>query len=185
MRVLVAYASRHGSTMGIAQRIAAELERQEIPVAFKRVDEPIRVESYQACIIGSSVYLGRWEPQAAEFVRTNAESLSRRPVWLFCSGPVGTDHVDKQGRDALEAAQPKEFAEFADLIHPKAEQVFYGVYDPARKDATLAERLIMKVPAIRNELPAGDFRDWDAIESWAEGIVRALRPTEVGAAAEA
>jgi menaquinone-dependent protoporphyrinogen oxidase len=176
MQVLVAYASRHGSTMGIAQRIAAELQRREIPVSFKHVDEPIKVGQYDAFVIGSSVYMGHWEREAQAFVRENAHWLANKPVWLFSSGPVGTEQVDKQGRDVLETSRPAEFAEFQSLIHPRAEQVFFGVYDPGRKHATLAEKMVTKIPAIRDVLPAGDFRDWDAIEAWADGIAREIRP---------
>lgn len=166
MRVLVAYASRHGSTREIAQRIAAELQRHEIPTPVKRVDEPINVDMHQAFVIGSSVYLGHWDREAAEFVRRNADFLSTRPVWLFCSGPVGS----------ADAARPKELDEFKELIGPRAMAVFGGVFDPARKGATIGERLILRMPSVRKGLATGDFRDWDAIDSWAEGIARAVRP---------
>lgn len=170
MRVLVAYASRHGSTMEIAQRIAAELQRHDIPTSFKRVGEPIHVDMHQAFVIGSSVYLGRWDPRAADFIRRHADLLSTRPVWLFCSGPVGK----------ADTARPKEFDEFADLIRPRDMQVFGGVFDPARKDASIGERLILKMPPVRRTLSTGDFRDWDAIESWAERIAREVRPGKPG-----
>jgi menaquinone-dependent protoporphyrinogen oxidase len=179
MKILVAYASRHGATQGIAERIAATLERNDLAVTFKPVDEVHGIDEFDAYVIGSSVYMFHWEKDAADFVRRHAVHLAHHPVWLFCSGPVGTEMVDKEGRDVLESARPKEFEEFAELIHPRAEQVFFGVYDPFRKDATLAERIVTKMPAIREALPAGDFREWPVIEGWAEKIATELQRVPV------
>jgi menaquinone-dependent protoporphyrinogen oxidase len=75
--------------------------------------------------------------------------------------------------------------EFGRTIQPRGEQVFYGAYDPDAAPAGLAEGLMARfmrvLPAVRNALPAGDFRDWPAIEAWAEAIARELQP--VGATA--
>lgn len=185
MQVLVAYASRHGATRGIAERIAVTLERSDIQVAFKHVDEVAETTRFEAFVIGSSAYMGSWEKEASAFVRDHASILATRPVWLFSSGPVGTDLVDKQGHDVVEASRPKEFAEFAELIHPREEKVFFGAYDPLRPDATLAEKLIVRVPAIRNAMPAGDFRDWPVIEAWAESIAHELQKVPAPAGAPA
>lgn len=182
MKILVAYASRHGATRGIAERIAATLEREEIRVTFRNAAEVETVEGFDAFVVGSAAYMGVWEKEAAAFVREHVSELASRPVWLFSSGPVGTEKVDKQGHDVVDASRPKEFAEFADLVHPRDEKIFFGAYDPFREDATFAEKLIIKVPAIRDALPAGDFRDWPAIEAWAEGIARELRTAPVMAA---
>ena len=174
MRILVAYASRHGATKGIAERIAATLERNALQVTLRDAADVESIEGFDAFVIGSAAYMGAWEKPAAALVHAHGAALARRPVWLFSSGPVGCETVDKQGRDVVEASRPKEFAEFADLLHPRDEKIFFGAYDPFREDATFAEKLIVKVPAIRDVLPAGDFRDWPAIEAWADGIAREL-----------
>lgn len=174
MEVLVGYASRHGGTRGIAERTAVTLERNDIQVTFKPFEETDQVAEFDAFVLGSSAYMFHWEKQAAAFVRRHASTLASHPVWLFSSGPVGPDQVDKNGNDMVEGSRPREFEEFADLIHPRDAQVFFGAYDPFREDASLVERLVVKIPAIRDALPAGDFRDWPAIEAWAEGIAREL-----------
>jgi menaquinone-dependent protoporphyrinogen oxidase len=185
MKVLVAYSSRHGATRGIAERIATTLEREDIPVAFKSIEEVEWVDGFDAFVVGSSAYMGHWEKDAQAFVREHADVLATKPVWLFSSGPVGAEKVDKQGNDVLEASRPAEFAEFATQIHPRSEQVFFGLYDPERPDATLGEKLILKMPGMRELLPSGDFRDWPAIEAWAEGIARELKPALATAATTA
>lgn len=180
MKILVAYASRHGATRGIAERIAQVLERSGHEVGLVSVSERPDVRGYDAFVIGSAAYMGGWLGEAASFVRHHRDVLSTHPVWLFSSGPVGTERCDAKGRDQLEVSRPREFTEFAPAIHPRAEQVFFGAYDPDAAPAGKAEgfmaRLIRAVPAIHDVLPAGDFREWPAIETWAEGIATELQP---------
>ena len=180
MKILVAYASRHGATKGIAEHIAGTLARSGFDVTVERVDDARPVDGYDAFVVGSAAYMGGWLGNATTFVRRNRDLLARCPVWLFSSGPVGTETVDVKGRDQLVAAEPKEFAEFARTIQPREERVFFGAYDPDAAPASLAERLMSRfmrlMPAARQALPAGDFRDWPAIEAWAETIARELQP---------
>ena len=185
MKVLVAYASRHGATKGIAERIAESLGRTGLDVTLRSVEDAQPVDGYGAFIIGSAAYLGGWLGQATTFVRRHRDVLADRPVWLFSSGPTSAETVDAKGRDLLKASEPKEFAEFARSIRPRDERVFYGAYDPDAPPSGLAEgimsRFMRLLPAARNALPVGDFRDWPAIEAWAEGIAHELQPVELSA----
>lgn len=177
MKVLVAYASRHGATRGIAERIAQTLERSGPDVTLRPVAEAGAIDEFDAFVIGSAAYMGRWLSPATQFVRRHRSILAGRPVWLFSSGPVGTETVDAKGRDVLVASVPKEFAEFADTLRPRDQRVFLGAYDADAEPVGLVERLgavFMRMPAVREGLPAGDFRDWGAIETWADGIAREL-----------
>jgi menaquinone-dependent protoporphyrinogen oxidase len=177
MNVLVAYASRHGATKGIAERIAQTLEPHGHDVTLRPADQVSAVAGYDAFIIGSAAYAGHWLTEARGFVRQHRELLASRPVWLFSSGPIGTDMVDAKGRDVFEASRPAEFAEFATSIHPRDERVFFGAFDPDAKPIGLMERLgapFMRMPGVREAMPAGDFRDWPQVEAWAEGIAREL-----------
>ena len=91
-------------------------------------------------------------------------------MWLFSSGPLGTEPADAQGRDLTVAAEPKEIAEFTEAIHPRGHRVFFGVLEPG--GLGLGERAMRKLQAGRALLPEGDFRDWAQIEAWARGIAR-------------
>jgi len=116
--------------------------------------------------------MGHWQKEAVEFVRRNRAVLAGHPVWLFSSGPLGTEPTDAQGRDLKETAEPKDIAGFTEAIHPREHRVFFGVLDPAR--LAMGERALRKLPAGRALLPEGDFRDWAEIEDWADGIARDL-----------
>lgn len=174
MRVLVAHASRHGATGEIAERIAARLGEAGLTVTAGNVDDYARVDTFDAAVIGSAVYLSHWLKPAAKFVRRHQEVLADKPVWLFASGPLGDDPVDEHGEDKVEVARPKEFEEFAALA-PQGMAVFFGAYDPDAEAIGMAERVVKHMPAsAESPLEAGDFRDWDAIDAWAAEIAEAL-----------
>jgi menaquinone-dependent protoporphyrinogen oxidase len=185
MKILVTYASRHGATAGIAERIAQTLERPGLDVTIQRVEDVGAIDGYDAFVIGSAAYMGGWLGQAVTFVRRHHGLLADRPVWTFSSGPVGTETVDAKGRDQIKASEPKEFEEWARTIKPRDQRVFFGAYDPDAAPVGMAESVMMRfvrlAPAARNALPAGDYRDWPAIEAWADEIAVTLRPVEATA----
>jgi len=174
MSVLIAYASKHGSTEGIAERIGETLTaagQEAVVRSVKAVDD---LSGYDAFVIGSAAYIGSWLKEATEFVRRNQAILASKPVWLFSSGPVGTSTKDAQGRDVVAAAEPKEFVEFKEAIKPRGTRVFFGAVDPSALG--FSERIVRRMPAVRALLPEGDFRDWKAIEAWAQSIAQELAP---------
>jgi menaquinone-dependent protoporphyrinogen oxidase len=172
--VLVAYATRHGSTRGIAERIAERMRARELEVEARPASEVRDASWYDAFVVGGAAYMFHWLGDATSFVEHNRATLAARPTWLFSSGPIGTDLVDKDGRDVLEAAVPKEFPKLRELVHPRGERVFFGAIDPAAKPIGVAERLMTLMPAARDALPKGDFRDWPAIDAWADEIADVL-----------
>jgi len=175
MRVLVAYASRHGATQGIAERIAETLRAAGIDAKAQPVASVKSVAGYDAFVIGSAAYLFHWLKEAVDLVRRDRGVLAGKPVWLFSSGPLGTEALDAQGRDQKVAAVPKEFPALAESVHARDHRVFFGAYQPDRKPIGFTERLVRLMPAARNTLPKGDFRDWPEIEAWAGAIAQELR----------
>lgn len=161
MTVLVAYASKHGSTEGIAQAIADRLRERGVPTDVQAVGDVGDVGDLQAVVLGSAVYAGSWMKEAIEFAQAQAERLVGLPVWLFTSGPLGEDVEDEE-------EQPRQLAELRGLIAPVEHRVFFGALD--RSKLGFGERMIVKAV----KAPEGDFRDWDAIEGWADGIADEL-----------
>ena len=174
MRVLVAYATRHGATAGIAERVAAALTAAGLPAEARPVEDVKDVEPYDAVVLGGAAYMFHWLKPAVTFARRHRNELAARPVWLFSSGPLGTDLVDKDGKNVLETTRPKEFDQLTKLLHPRGEQVFFGAYDPDTPPVGLGERFVRHMPAAQAAMPAGDFRDWPAIDAWAAQIASEL-----------
>lgn len=129
-------------------------------------------KDYDAFVIGSAVFFGKWMNEAHEFVTRNRELLVNRPVWLFSSGPTGTSTTDKNGRDLREASIPYDIAEFKRIINPRDHHVFYGGFD-ARQHG-LGIRILRRSETIRKAMQEGDFRNWNEIEAWATGIAHEL-----------
>jgi menaquinone-dependent protoporphyrinogen oxidase len=174
VKVLVAYATRHGATAGIAQRIAATLTESGRPADARPVEEVTSVAEYDAVVLGGAAYMFHWLKPAVRFARTHRAALASRPLWLFSSGPLGTDLVDEDGKDVLQVTRPKEFDELTELLNPRGEEIFFGAYDPQAEPIGWSERLVRHVPAAQDAMPAGDFRDWAAIDTWARGIAEAI-----------
>jgi menaquinone-dependent protoporphyrinogen oxidase len=177
MKVLVAYATRHGSTKGIAEHIATHLTGEGFEAKALPVKNVTDLEGYDAVVLGGAAYMFHWHKDAVQFAHEHAEFLAEHPLWLFNSGPLGTDLVNKQGVDVLVASRPKEFDGLVQLLHPIAEKAFFGAYDPTARPIGMSERLLRTMPAARDGLPAGDFRDWQAIEAWALEIAAELKGT--------
>ena len=182
MKVLVAYASRHGSTAGIAERIAAHLTTAGVEAEARPTSEVKDIDQYDAFIVGAAAYMFHWLKDATRFAKRHKKVLASRPLWLFSSGPLGTDTVDADGNDVLESSRPKEFDELSELLQPRDERVFFGAWDPDAPPVGAAEHLMRLAPAGKTALPAGDFRDWDAIDAWAQEILAELRAPNAGAA---
>lgn len=157
MRVLVAYASRHGSTAEVAERIAARLQERGLEADSRPAHEVVDVDVYDAVLVGSAVYYGSWLPEALEFVRSHRSWLAERPTWLFSVGPLGERVEDGE-------EQPKELAELRSAIAPEEHTTFFGRLDLERLG--FAERMLAR--AMRS--PVGDFRDWAAIATWVDAI---------------
>ena len=176
MNVLVAYATRHGATAGIAERIAASLTSSGVPAEALPLDEVGDPAAYDAFVIGAAAYMSHWLKDAGAFVKRHQPLLAARPLWLFSSGPLGEETVDAEGHDMLDSAVPREFEELTRTLKPRGTRVFFGAWDPTAPPVGMAERLMKLVPAEKSPLPAGDFRDWEAIDSWAADIAAELRP---------
>jgi menaquinone-dependent protoporphyrinogen oxidase len=183
MRVLVAFASRHGATKGIAERIAGTLRTEGLEADALPAQTVKALRDYDAVVIGSGAYMGHWLKEATAFARHQKTALSGKPVWLFSSGPLGTEPTNAKGQDQKEAAVPVEIGELSTLLGARDHQVFFGVYHRDQKPIGIAERFMSVMPAAKAALPDGDFRDWPEIEGWAKGIARELTPQAVPSSA--
>jgi menaquinone-dependent protoporphyrinogen oxidase len=181
---LVVHASRHGSTAGIADRIGEVLHGKGIQTAVASASSRPDPTGFDAVIIGSGIYLGRWLEDAIGFVERNRVTLVTKPVWLFSSGPLKGANMSKPGSDPLvDALGPedgpgsgghKQLTALATAVNARENHVFYGAYDPADPPQTVPERLLRIMPFSKGILPTGDYREWDVIEAWAGGIAAEL-----------
>ena len=166
MRVLVVHASQFGATKGIAERIAEVLARHGLRAECYPATELADLGGADAVVIGSAVHASHWLDDATRFVYRHQDELKRLPVWLFSSGPVGDRAVQAPQPD------PKEVSAFRVLLAPRDHRVFAGAYD--RETADFSHSGLIERTLVKRLLPEGDWRDWEAIDSWADGIAAAL-----------
>lgn len=166
-KILIAYASKYGATMEIAEKIGERLRQAGLPAEVKAVGSVRDVGGCRAVILGSALYIGKWHKGAEAFLKQHESSLAQRPVWLFSSGPTG------QG-DPLELIDgqrlPAGVQALVGRIRPRDVTVFHGHIDLLKLNAV--EKWAIKSLVKK---PFGDFRDWEAIAAWADGIAGALK----------
>ena len=168
MKILIVVASRHGSTRGIADAIAEEVGAAGHRVNLREVTDGETaaidgnaMNGYDAVVVGSAVYMGKWMAEAREFVAEHGEQLAAVPVWLFSSGPLGEEYPEGMG-------VPEHLEALLAQTRARDHQVFVGRLERSRLN--LAERLAARMV----KAPEGDFRDWLAIRDWARGIAGEL-----------
>ncbi|MGZ3586687.1 MAG: flavodoxin domain-containing protein [Candidatus Limnocylindrales bacterium] len=167
MKLLIAVSSKHGSTREIAAAIAETVREAGIVVEVVDAEQVESVDPYDAVIVGSAVYLGRWMGPARALVKRCADALRRQPVWLFSSGPLGRDIVDPA--DAAEGLK------LLELVGAREHRVFAGKADK-HEFGFLERRMVSLVKS-----PYGDHRDWPAIRAWATSIAGELTAVPAGA----
>ena len=159
MKILVTAASRHGSTEDIAAAIVRVLHLRGLEAEQVAPDEVEDLAGYDAVVLGSGVYAGRWLREATSFVSRFASQLTERPVWLFSSGPLGSPPTPVEGPDVASV-----LADTSALGH----RVFSGRLD--KEDLGLLEKTMVR--AVR--APEGDYRNWAEITEWAADIADLL-----------
>ena len=158
-RILITYATRAGSTVGVADAIGAELGRRGLDVDIQPVTAGPTLGAYDAVILGSAIRMANWLPEMVEFIKTNQQVLRSRPVVLFTVHILNTD-ADKTSRAArlayLNTVRP--------LLNPIDEVYFAGRID--LEALSFVDRLMVKMV----KSPIGDFRDWDGIRAWSSAV---------------
>ncbi len=158
-KVLVAYATRAGSTAEIARLIGETLAAHGAAVDVLPLKSVTGLADYQAVVIGSAIRFGGWLPEAVKFVEQNREVLGQRPLAIFAAHILNMegDETSRQNRHLYLEPVRK-------LVTPRAEALFAGVGDPTK--VSFVERQLYKVV----KAPQGDFRSWQAIRDWAESL---------------
>jgi menaquinone-dependent protoporphyrinogen oxidase len=170
LQVLVVVASRHGATAEIGAAMARVLADSDAGRAAGLAAVSLPVEQqpdpapYDAVILGSAVYGGRWLEPARTYAAAHVAALRLRPVWLFSSGPIG--------EPPFPAEEPHDVGTLMPLTGARGHRTFPGRLEEDR--LSFGERAM--VTAMR--APTGDFRDWDAVRAWGEEIAaEVVRPT--------
>jgi menaquinone-dependent protoporphyrinogen oxidase len=161
--VLVAYATKHGSTREVAADVARVLRQAGFEVEISPAREVKKLDRYGAVVLGGALYMGRLHKDARKLLKRRRDELAALPVAVFAMGPGSSEP------EALESVLPQLARALAAVpeVHPVSSAIFGGVIDPGK----------LRFPF--KNMPAGDARDWTAIEAWAVEVAGKLRSSSV------
>jgi menaquinone-dependent protoporphyrinogen oxidase len=160
MQVLVAYGSKRGGTAGLAAMVGRALEAAGVTADVRPASKVGSLDGYDAVIVGGALYMARWHRDARRFVKHRAAELSRRPVWLFSSGPLDDSAAQHdippvaQVRTAMEQCHARDHATFGGRLAPDARG--FPASAMAKKNA-------------------GDWRDEAQVTNWVNALLKQLR----------
>lgn len=164
-KILVTYASRAGSTAGVAEAIGKTLAENGAQVDVYPMQDVEDVTPYQAAVAGSAIQNKQWLPEAMQFMRTHQTALTEKPFAMFsvCMTLAMRDG-EKYRPDVADWLAP-----VRRLVQPVSEGLFAGVLD-IRKIPSFRDRLKFRLSVAFGVWSEGDHRDWHAIREWANGL---------------
>ncbi len=167
--ILVAYASRAGSTAGVAEAIGKTLTESGAQVEVRPMQEINDLTPYQAVVAGSAIQDGCWLPEAMQFIQMHQAALAQRPfaAFLVCMTlAMKNTKAHSIVPDWLEPVRA--------LVKPVSEGFFAGVLDIS-KIPSLRQRLMFRISVVMGVWSEGDHRDWNAIRAWASTLSAKLQ----------
>ena len=162
-KVLVAYASKAGSTGEVAEAIGQVLNAKDMAVDVLQVKHVMDLSGYQAFVIGSAIRMGRWLPEAVQFVEKNRVVLSRVPTAHFLVSGFLREDTPEMRSQVLAFVDP-----VRKILEPKSIGLFAGKMDYS-KISWLDRTIAQAVKSVE-----GDWRNWDAIRGWAGELATRL-----------
>lgn len=151
--ILIAYATKHGSTKEVAEAIASTLRAEGDHVDVVNANDAGEVSRYATVVLGGALYMGHWHRDALAFLKRNEHALAHMPLAVFAMGPKTLADAD-----VASAQAQLDHALASSPLEPASVAIFGGVVDPSRLHFPL------------NRMPASDARDWDAIGAWARQV---------------
>jgi len=156
-KILIAYASKCGSTGEVATAIGKTFAQNRAHVDVMPLKDVTDLPSYQAIFVGSAIRAAKWLPEAIDFVSENRTMLQRVPTAYFTVCATMIEDTPAKRAKAAGFIEPVRA-----VLTPVAEGYFAGKVDP--KSLSLLENTMLKARSV----PQGDFRDWDKIAAWAQ-----------------
>ncbi|MDV2482661.1 flavodoxin [Methanoculleus sp. Wushi-C6] len=164
-RILVAYATRYGSTAEVAEAIGDELRKAGDAVDVRPVTEVDDLSPYRAAVIGSPIYMGKWLPESQVFIERNQQRLREMPVAYFAAGLT----IEEDKPEYLRKAEAS-MDQVRMLVKPADVGLFRGKIET--DGLSFTDRTIVKLIRAKT----GDYRNWSAVRAWAQAVRGKIAP---------
>ncbi len=162
--ILVTYASRAGSTAGVAEAIGKTLAENGVPVDVRPMETVKDLDQYRAVVAGSAIQNKQWLPEAMSFMRAHRATLAQKPFAAFLVCMTLTMGDGKYRQEVAEWLGP-----VRSLVRPLSEGLFAGALDIS-KIPSFFDRLKFRLSVAFGVWAEGDHRDWNAIHDWAKSL---------------
>lgn len=169
--VLIAYATRGGSTGEVAQAIGVAFREAGVEADVLPVAQVTSLTGRSALILGAPLYVGSFPKEYHQFLRRHREELRALPAWCFVLGPTRNEPKDFEGarKQAMRQLARYPCLPMVDL------HIFGGKWDV--KSLPFPFSLVRRLPGNPLEkIPASDIRDWVEIREWSVSIARQIKP---------
>jgi menaquinone-dependent protoporphyrinogen oxidase len=167
--ILITYASRLGSTAGVAEAIGKTLAETGASVEVRPMVEVSDLSPYRAVIAGSAIQGQKWLPEALAFLKKHQSELARRPfaAFLVCIT------LSMKGSETYREGVSSWMEPVRALARPVSEGLFAGTLDFSKMPLTF-NTLMMRLPVLFKLWQVGDHRDWNAIRAWSLALAKQL-----------
>ncbi len=167
-KILVTYASRTGSTAGVAEAIGRTLSESGLRVDVRPMTDAADLTPYRAVVVGSAIQNRQWLPEAMQFMQAQRAALAGKPCAIFLVCMTLAMRMGDYRQHVATWLEP-----VRQLVQPVSEGLFPGVLDIG-KIPSAGDRLKFRLSVLCGVWKEGDHRDWNAIRAWAEGLVPLL-----------
>ena len=194
LRILLVYATRHGSTREVADAVAEELRAAGHEVDQRPAAEAPGPAGYDAVVVGGPMIMG-WRREAVRYVTRQRADLEKLPTALFITAAslTETGETDVQGvpivKDPWLVKAPRGAAKLrykeryalprhylgdvlkkAAPVRPRSVAFFAGSLDLTTMNVFEKLFVLLVVGAT-----PGDGRNWKAIREWGAGLGETLQ----------
>jgi len=173
-RVLVVYGTKRGCTREIADGIGERLAADGANVEVLQAAEAPAPDGYDAVVVGSGIRMSQWHEPVRAWVDANAMALREMPVESYTAcltivnEPERIDEIGSWSRTVEHAAG----------VTVVDSGIIAGWFVP--RQFGLLERIVL----MGMKTPQGDFRDFAAIDAWADKIAPELRISTLSSQAD-
>ena len=167
-KILVTYATKYGSTQGVAEAIAGELRAKGCSADLIPARDVKSLDGYDAIVLGSPLYVGNILGDASRFLTRFKETISLLPTAFFVLGPL--DKTPKEMTDVQ--VQLDTVLNRMMWFKPDEIEIFTGALDfeKFRFPDSLLKLMMSASKDSNSSFRTHDGRDWDAIRSWADSL---------------
>ncbi|MDD3406963.1 MAG: flavodoxin domain-containing protein [Methanomicrobium sp.] len=158
-KILIAYATRYGSTKEIAEFMSKTLSEDGYTALAKDINDITDISGYDFIIAGSAIQMGKWLPEAREFMQAFKNQLNNVPLFVYSCGITLNNPDDNITRKALFATD-----EIKQYVSPKKTGLFAGSLDKDALNKSDRDLILLARP------DCGDYRNFEGIKEWIKAI---------------